>query len=141
MDAPKGPVVDPVWEKAFWYRGSSIPGEVGTATIAGHLDDPFGDPRIFAHLGDLKPGDLIIIHVLNTTVDIRFLVDETKVYTIKEASDPAVLKRVYGAGPVAGSGPQPSADGLAHLTLITCAGNYVHGQFDHYTVVYATRSQ
>ena len=141
MDAPKGQINDPVWNSAFWYRGSSIPGEVGTATIAGHVDDPFGLPKIFAHLEDLHPGDLIIVHVKNTTVDIRFKVDKIMVYSIQESSDPAVLRQIFGAGPVAGTPPQPSLDGLSHLTLITCAGNFANGQFDHHTVVYATRSQ
>ena len=141
MDAPKGPIDDPVWQTAFWYRGSGIPGEPGTATIAGHVDDPLGRPEIFAHLQNLHPGDLIIIHVKNTTVDIRFMVDEVKVYSVQESSDPAVLKRIFGAGPVSGTPPQPSPDGLAHLTLITCAGNFDNGKFDHHTVVYATLSK
>jgi hypothetical protein len=141
MDTPKGQIGDPIWQTAFWYRGSSIPGEVGTATIAGHVDDPFGLPEIFAHLQDLRPGDLIIIHVKNTTVDIRFTVDEVKVYSIQESSDPAVLKRIFGAGPVSGTPPQPSPDGLAHLTLITCSGNFINGKFDQHAVVYATLSK
>jgi hypothetical protein len=139
MDSPKGPIGDAVWGSAFWYRGGNIPGEPGTATIAGHVNDPLGRPEIFAHLEDLKPGDLIIIHLKNTTMDIPFVVDRSTVYSVKESSDPAVLAQIYGAGPVAGTGPQPSPDGLAHLTLITCAGYIVDGEFDHHTVVYATR--
>ena len=42
MDAPKGPIGDPVWHTAFWYRGSGIPGEPGTATLAGHVNTPLG---------------------------------------------------------------------------------------------------
>jgi hypothetical protein len=141
MDAPKGPIGDPVWHMAFWYRGSGIPGEVGTATIAGHVDNLLGEPEIFAYLQHLHPGDVIIVHLKNTTIDLRFLVDQIKVYSIKEASDPAVLTRIYGAGPVAGIGPQPALDGLSHLTLITCAGYIVNGLFDHHTVVYATLSK
>ena len=141
MDAPKGPSGDPVWYTAFWYRGSGIPGEPGTATFAGHVNNPLGKPEIFAHLQDLHPGDLIIVHVKNTTIDIRFIVDQIKVYSIQEASDPAVLTQIFGAGPVSGTGPQPALDDLSHLTLITCAGGIVKGQFDHRTVVYATRSQ
>ena len=141
MDAPKGQISDPIWHKAFWYRGSSIPGEVGTATIAGHVDDPFGLPQIFAHLQDLQPGDLIIIHVKNTTVDIRFIVDKIMVYSLQEFSNPAVLRQIFGAGPVAGTGPQPSPDGLSHLTLITCTGNFANDHFDHHVVVYATLSK
>src|ERR1700682_4695729 len=44
MDAPTGAPNDPVWEKAFWYRGSGIPGDATTAIIAGHVDDVLGRP-------------------------------------------------------------------------------------------------
>jgi Sortase domain len=141
MDSPKGPVGDPVWQTAFWYRGSGLPGQPGTATIAGHVDDLIGNEEIFAHLQDLQPGDLIIVRYTASNIDIRFSVDQVKVYSIQESSDPLVLAQIYGAGPVAGTGPQPARDGLSHLTLITCAGNVVNGQFDHHTVVYATRSK
>jgi sortase (surface protein transpeptidase) len=132
MDAPKGPIGDPVWHTAFWYRGSGIPGEPGTATFAGHVDDPLGRPEIFAHLQNLHPGDLIIVHANDANIDIRFKVDQVKSYTIQESSDPAVRAQVFGAG---------SLDGLSHLTLLSCAGKIVKGQYDHYTIVYATRSQ
>jgi len=140
MDAPKGPIGDAVWSSAFWYRGGGIPGESGTATIAAHVNDPLGRPEIFANLKDLKPGDLIIIHVKNTTIDMHFVVYQVAVYSTRESSDPAVMTNIYGAGPVTGTRPQPSPDGLSHLTLITCAGDIVNGEFDHHTVVYATRS-
>jgi sortase (surface protein transpeptidase) len=84
---------------------------------------------------ELQPGDLIIIHDLRSTMDIRFIVEQVKVYSIQESSDPAVLTRIFGGGPKA------ALDGLSHLTLITCAGNIVNGQFDHHSVVYATRSK
>ena len=141
MDSPKGPIDDPIWHSAFWYRGGGIPGDIGTATIAAHVNDPLGRSEIFANLGDLQPGDLILIHDKNTAIDIRFIVDQVKVYSIQESSDPTVLTQIYGAGPVTGTGPQPSPDGLSHLTLITCAGDIVNGEFDHHTVVYATRSK
>jgi hypothetical protein len=141
MDAPKGPIGDAVWHTAFWYRGSGSPGESGTATIAGHVDDPLGRPEIFAKLQDLQPGDLIIVRYTRSNIDISFSVDQVKVYTLEESSDPAVLAQIYGSGPVSGDGPQPSLDGLSHLTLITCAGNIVNGQFDHHVVVYATQSK
>jgi hypothetical protein len=131
MDAPKGPIDDPVWHTAFWYRGSSIPGEPGTAAIAAHVNDPLGRSEIFARLHDLLPGQLIIIHYPRLNIDIRFIVDEVKVYSIQESSDPKVLARIFGT--------EPADDGLSHLTLITCAGNIVDGRFDHHTIVYATR--
>jgi len=140
MDSPKGPIDDPIWHSAFWYRGGGIPGDVGTATIAGHVNDPLGRPEIFAHLDDLQPGDLIIIHDKSASIDIRFIVDRTQVYTVQESSQPVVLTQIFGAGPVAGTGSQPAPDGLSHLTLITCAGDIVDGRFDRHRVVFATRS-
>ncbi len=141
MDAPKGPIGDPVWHSAFWYRGSGLPGESGTATIAGHVNDPLGRPEIFAKLEDLQPSDLIIIHYTESSIDIAFTVDQVTVYSLQESSDPAVLAQIYGTGPVSGTAPQPALDGLSHLTLITCAGYIVNGQFDHHVVVYATQSK
>ncbi len=141
MDAPKGVAADPVWQTAFWYRGSGVPGHVGTATLAGHVDDLLGRPALFARLGDLRTGDLIVVHDLRNGHDTRFIVEKTEIYSARQAADPAILAQIYGHGPVSGQGPQPAPDDLAHLTLITCAGRFVNGVFDHRLVVYATRSQ
>ncbi len=139
MDAPQGPSGDPVWQQAFWYRGGGIPGDAGTATVAGHVDDVRGRPALFAHLGDLHPGDPVVVHDTRSGTDVRFAVDRVATYSVQQASQPAVLAGIYGAGPVAGTGPQPAPDGLAHLTLVTCAGDFVHGAYDHRVVVYTRR--
>ncbi len=141
MDSPKGPLGDRIWSSAFWYRGGGIPGDNGTATIAAHVNDPLGEPGIFADLEDLQPGDLIIIHAMNSDIDINFTVNQVLEYSVEQSSKLEILKLIYGAGPVDGIGPQPSPDGLSHLTLITCAGYIVDGEFDRHTVVYATRSE
>jgi hypothetical protein len=140
MDAPTGPAGDPVWQHAFWYRGSAIPGANSTALIAGHVDGPRGAPAVFGHIDALRPGDPIVVRDLRTGLRIRFAVTESLAYPLDAASDPAVLTRIYGAGPVAGTRPRRSADGLAHLTLITCAGTFRNGTHDHRLVVYATRT-
>jgi hypothetical protein len=139
MDTPTGSANDPVWHKVFWYRGGGIPGDTTTATIAGHVDDVLGRPAIFAHLKDLKPGDRIVVHDTRTDVDVEFVVTATVIYTLKQTLDRTVLSRIYGSGPVDGQGPQPSPDGLAHLTLLTCTGHWVNGwgTFDHRLAVYA----
>jgi hypothetical protein len=139
MDTPMGPPSDSVWRKVFWYRGSGAPGEATTATIAGHVDDVIGRPAIFARLKDLRPGDTVVVHDTRTNLDVDFLVTRSVTYTLKQTSDPAVLAQIYGTGPIRGQGPEPSADGVAHLTLITCVGNWVPtaGTFDHRLAVYA----
>lgn len=139
MDTPKGSANDAVWHKAFWYRGGGIPGDAGTATIAGHVDDVLGRPAIFAHLNALRPGDPVVVHDTRTGLDISYVVTGTATYTLRQTLEPAVLSQIYGPGPVAGQGPQPSADGLSHLTLITCTGHWVNGMgtYDHRFAVFA----
>jgi hypothetical protein len=139
MDTPMGSARDPVWQKVFWYRGSGIPGDASTATIAGHVDDVLGRPAIFARLKDLRVGDTVTVRDTRTGLAVDFLVTQTITYTLKQTVDPIVLAQIYGSGPVTGQGPQPSPDGLAHLTLITCTGNWVGriGTFDHRLAVYA----
>ena len=139
MDAPEGPRADPVWQQAFWYRGSAIPGARSTALIAGHIDGGRDGIAVFGHLGDLRAGDAIVVHDTRSGREVRFVVKASRSYTLAEAATPAVLKQIYGAGPVAGKWAQPSADGLAHLTLITCSGTFRDGTHDHRLVVYANR--
>ena len=139
MDAPVGKADDPVWQQAFWYRGSAVPGAPSTALIAGHIDDSLGRPAVFNHIDSLEPGDPIVAHDTRTGLDVRFAVTESTEYPLDETTRPDVLARIYGTGPVVGAEPQPSADGLAHLTLITCAGTFRNGTHDHRRVVFATR--
>jgi sortase (surface protein transpeptidase) len=107
--------------------------------IAGHVGGPGGSSAVFADLGRLRPGDPIVVRDTRAALDVRFSVTEAKTYSLDEAAEPAVLTQIYGAGPVAGNWPEPSADGLAHLTLITCTGTFRNGTHDHRLVVYATR--
>src|SRR4029079_15287086 len=57
MDAPKGPKDSPIWDQAFWYRGSAVPGAPSTALIAGHVGGPDGRSAVFGRLEALAPGD------------------------------------------------------------------------------------
>jgi Sortase domain len=140
MDAPMGPAKDPIWQQAFWYRGSAVPGELSSALIAGHISGPGGRPAVFAEIDRLGPDDPIVVRDTRSGLDVRFSVSSSETYSLDQAADPVVLSRIYGAGPVAGSRPEPSADGLSHLTLITCAGTFRNGTHDHRLVVYATRT-
>jgi hypothetical protein len=140
MDTPtSSSAKDPIWQEVFWYRGGGIPGDVGTATIAGHVDDYLGRHAVFAHLKNIHKGDLIIIHDTRNGLEAHFTVTEVETYTAKESTEPMILEKIYGSGPVNGEGPQLSKDGLAHLTLITCSGWFINGSFDHHLVVYAVR--
>ena len=141
MDAPEGPASDPVWQEAFWYRGSAIPGVTSTAVIAGHINGPRGIHAVFGEVGRLRKGDRIIVRDTRTRLDVRFAVTGSTSFTLDQTTQPDVLKQIYGVGPVAGTTPQRSQDGLAHLTLITCAGTFNTGlgTHDHRLAVFAIR--
>jgi hypothetical protein len=131
---------DSLWQTVFWYRGGAIPGDIGTATFAGHFDDESGRPAIFAFLSDLRIGDLIVIHDQRNGLDIPFIVNETRTYTHEESSDSVVLARIFGSRSISGAESQPVSDQLSRLTLITCAGEWINGEFDQHLVVYAIRA-
>lgn len=139
MDAPLGEPEDPVWQKTFWYRGGGVPGDPGTATIAGHVSGGQG-PSVFFDLHELQKDDVIHVVDMRDGTKIQFTVTESRIYSVEESEDPAVLERVYGSGPVAGTDPIPSSDGRSYLTLITCAGSLVEGSYDKRLVVFSTRT-
>ena len=109
--------------------------------IAGHIDGPRGTAGVFGDIDKLRAGDLIILHDPRSGLDVRFAVTGSTSFTLAQTTEPGVLKQIYGVGPVAGTTPQRSKDGLAHLTLITCAGTFQTGlgTHDHRLAVFATR--
>jgi hypothetical protein len=125
MSAPEGGANSPDWSDTFWYRGSSVPGAVGTATIAGHIDDRFGNYAVFGRLSQLVVGDRIFIRDTKSGFREQFVVTGSHAYTLAQAKTMPVLDLIYGTGPPKGEPPQPSSDGLAHLSLVTCAGEWV----------------
>lgn len=141
MAAPVGSFADdPIWQTVFWYRGGAVPGSVGTATLAGHFDDTLGRPAVFAFLDDLEVGSLIIVQDKRSGQSIPFIVTGKETYTQKQSAEPATLVRIFGSQSVSGGEPQPVTDNLAHLTLITCGGAWIHGAFDSRLVVFAIRA-
>jgi sortase (surface protein transpeptidase) len=91
---------------AGWYESGTTPGEVGTAIVAGHVDNADG-PSVFYDLGGLTRGSTIEIERRDGGVAV-FTVDANEVYDAKGFPD----KKVYGA-----------AD-RPELRVITCGGGY-----------------
>jgi hypothetical protein len=101
LEAPKD------YQQAGWYAQGTIPGEVGPAVIAGHVDSLHG-PAVFYRLVDLRPGDRI--EVQRDGVWLPFLVVATGRYPKNKFP----TAEVYG--------PTPTAE----LRLITCGGTFDH---------------
>lgn len=110
-----------------WYTGSSRPGAIGPAVIAGHIN--YNGPGVFANLIKLRPADPIYVKRADGG-SVEFIV--TRVQT--------ALKNDFPAGGVFGGTPD------AELRVITC-GNGSKADYDpkthHYlsnTIVYATEA-
>lgn len=105
-----------------WYRDGVLPGRIGPAVIAGHIDSADG-PAVFAGLRLLRPGAAVQVTLSNgSTVD--FTVDSTM--QVSKGAFPT--DRVYG----------PTLD--PQLRIITCAGTFdpVVGHYDDNIVVFAS---
>ncbi|OUD04369.1 class F sortase [Streptomyces swartbergensis] len=94
---------------AGWYQAGTIPGERGTAIVAGHVDNADG-PAVFYRLGSLTKGRTIEVDRWDGSVAV-FTVDAVEVYAAKDFPD----DKVYGAA------RRPE------LRVITCGGGYSRG--------------
>ncbi|KUN83715.1 peptidase C60 [Streptomyces bungoensis] len=91
---------------AGWYRAGTVPGETGTAVVAGHVDNAEG-PAVFYDLGALKRGAVIEVDRKDGSVAV-FTVDAVEVYSTRDFPD----EKVYGAA------------ARPELRVITCGGGY-----------------
>lgn len=117
LAAPKDP------DRAGWYAGGTVPGEVGPAVIAGHVDSTTG-PAVFFDLQRVGRGDLVSVELSDGSRS-RFRVDRVITTAKKGFPTDAVF------------GPTPDAE----LRLITCSGPYDRetGYLDN-TIVFATKT-
>ena len=92
-------------ENVGWYEHGPLPGESGSAVLAGHVNWRDNPNAVFTNLKKVQVGDIIKVRNSDGEV-ITFLVKEIKSYPIY-----ADTKEVFS-----------SDDGLAHLNLITCDG-------------------
>jgi LPXTG-site transpeptidase (sortase) family protein len=99
------PQPGPHLNQAAWFENSPTPGQPGPAIIEGHVDSTEG-PSVFLKLGDVKPGDQVIVHRADGRV-LTFHVDAVRDFL--KTHFPTDL--VYGGRDLG----QPS------LRLITCS--------------------
>lgn len=90
-----------------WYSFGTRPGDVGSAVLAGHVNWMNGEDAVFTNLKDIKVGD--VINVTNNYGKIdNFIVREIKSYPVWTDTT-----EIFS-----------SSDGLSHLNLITCNGDW-----------------
>ncbi len=94
------------YDLAGWYADGVLPGQVGPAIIAGHVDSPSA-PAVFAQIGSLVPGDEVIV-TLSDGSALTFAVSDAIQSAKAEFPTAAVYSNV----------PTPE------LRLITCGGTF-----------------
>jgi hypothetical protein len=107
---------------AGWFTGSPLPGAVGSAIIAGHIDSLTG-PGVFYRLSELQAGDRVYVGQVDGST-VEFQVTAVRSY----------LKEHFPTQGVFGPIPYPQ------LRLITCGGDFdfATGHYLSNTVVYAS---
>lgn len=117
------PAPGPHYNEAAWYRYSSTPGSLGPAVIVGHVDSAAQGPSVFFDLGDLRPGDNVLVTRSDHVVAV-FTVDGVRRYP----KDNFPTQLVYG-----------NTD-YAALRLITCGGAFdqATGHYVDNIVVFAS---
>jgi hypothetical protein len=99
LQAPKD------FQRPGWYAQGTVPGEVGPAVIAGHVDSQDG-PAVFYRLVELRTDDRIEVQRDGAWIPFRV------VSTAHYRKDKFPTATVYG--------PTPTAE----LRLITCGGTF-----------------
>lgn len=105
-----------------WFREGTVPGQIGSAVIDGHVDNGFGLAAVFKRLSDLKVGDDIYI-VTKTGSRLHFKVQELGNYAYSNVPSQKLL----------------AASDAPRLNLITCEGAWISSKkmYDGRLVVYA----
>lgn len=117
------PAPGPHYNQAAWYKHSATPGATGPAIIVGHVDSATDGPSVFFDLGNLRPGDEVLITRRDRTV-ASFTVEAVRQYP----KDDFPTELVYG-----------DTDHAA-LRLITCGGTFDRTQrsYRDNVIVFAT---
>lgn len=100
------PEVPSNFAETGWYEQTRLPGEIGPAVIAGHIDSVEG-AAVFARLHELVEGDEVIVHGAEGTTR-TFVVTGAGRYPKDDLPD-----EVFGFG-----------DAVPELRLITCGGTF-----------------
>ncbi len=117
MESPDHP------NSVAWYRFTAQPGSGGNAVFSGHLDYWGVGPAVFWRLRDLQAGDSIDV-VSGESTEVRYKLTQTWSYVTSTMPMQTVLA--------------PSKED--QITLITCAGSFHNGGYDHRLVVRAVKA-
>ncbi len=91
-----------------WYKFGTVPGQIGSAVMAGHEDNAISLDGVFKHLEDLEVGDDVYV-VTESGERLHFRVVDSQIYPY----DKSPLEKIF------------NTTDKARLNLITCAGDWL----------------
>lgn len=94
-----------------WYKYGPVPGAMGSAVMAGHLDNALALDGVFKRLNELEVGDDIYVTDENGR-KLHFKVTDLEIYPY----DSAPSEKIF------------MASDAKRLNLITCAGKWLKAQ-------------
>lgn len=105
-----------------WFREGTVPGQVGSAVIDGHVDNGLSLAAVFKHLSELTVGDDIYIQTKDGS-KLHFKVQEVAGYPYNGVD----LQKLF------------NRTDAPRLNLITCEGTWIPSKkmYDGRHVVYA----
>ncbi len=106
VDASGALVPPATTEVTGWFAAGPVPGTVGPALLAGHVDSRAG-PGVFFRLGELRRGDVVTVERADGSA-VSFVVDSSS--RVPKTAFPTEL--VYSPVPV------------PMLRLVTCGGSF-----------------
>jgi len=106
-----------------WYKYGTVPGQLGSAVIDGHVDNGLGLAGVFKQLDSIKVGDDVYVQTIGGQ-KLHFVVSDIEIYPYQNVP----LNTVF------------AQSDTARLNLITCDGTWVNGKdtYDERLVVYTT---
>jgi hypothetical protein len=127
MQAPvAGGPSNPIYGDVYWWDAGSMPGQVGNAVLAGHINRPDGSPASFGNLNVLNPGNQLRLVTAGGNI-LAFVVtakDAPLVYT--RGDDDPTIESIFG----------PSL--TPNLNLLTCWGKWNGTTYDRRLTIRAT---
>jgi sortase (surface protein transpeptidase) len=116
-----------IWAGSIiWWDVGAMPGQIGNAVIAGHVNRPDGSPSTFTYLNQLNPGDHILVATAGgRTLTFVVTAKNAPLVYVQHANDP-VMERIFG----------PSL--TPNLNLMTCWGEWDGTEYNRRLVIYST---
>jgi LPXTG-site transpeptidase (sortase) family protein len=93
-----------------WYKYGTVPGDLGSAVIAGHEDNAISTPGVFYDLNQLEIGDTMEV-VGENGGSLTFRVVDKQIHPYNLTGPE--LEKIF------------NLEGKARLNLITCAGDWL----------------